>query len=214
MKYLAYALSTVDDGSPRVRYVIHRSIILPTPTLPLLVSTTDIRTPKVSQLVSSDSDSNVGVAWWFESAAEQYRITARAHLLPNPANKLYSRFPVEELAPPFIEDAAQWWENERIATFDNKMGGALRASFCRPIPGSDLPGGYESGAEWPETLPRSTEVEENSKEDKQVHEALENFSLVVLAPREVERLELGVVPNRRTRWTLVGEDWTEKILVP
>lgn len=112
-------------------------------------------------------------------------------------------------------DASASWERVRIDTFNNKMGGALRASFCRPTPGSELPGGYESGKDWPETLPRSTDVPNGSDEEKNLIEALNNFALIVLEPVKVDRIELSVTPNRRTSWTLKANGiWTETILVP
>jgi hypothetical protein len=90
------------------------------------------------------------------------------------------------------------WERERIDTFDNKMGDVLRASFCRPKPGSPLPGGYDSAKEWPERLPRSSDDAAKAKAkgtgtEEEVTEALNNFALVVFLPFKVERIQLGIV---------------------
>jgi len=213
-----YALATIGENSPRVRHIVHRSFISPNGNVPLLISTTDIRSPKVSQIIPHRGQShNAEIVWWIQEPNEQYRITGRVYILPISGHPLHSQFPAQRLAPEEREngDAAAWWEIQRIDTFDNKMGGALRASFCRPTPGSELPGGYESGREWPDTLPQSTEAERGSVDEKNVWTALNNFALMVLEPVSVDRIELSAVPNRRTCWMLAGHGvWTERILVP
>jgi len=93
------------------------------------------------------------------------------------------------------------------------MGPALRASFCRPVPGSPL-SGYDAGKDWPDKLATSSKVEEGSKEKEQVEIALLNFALVMFEPVRVERVELEVVPNRRTVWELIEGKWAESIVVP
>ncbi|KAF8333169.1 uncharacterized protein EI90DRAFT_2917471, partial [Cantharellus anzutake] len=209
-----YALSTVDQGIPRVRSIIHRSVLHLEAPVPLLVSTTDIRTPKVGQILASDG--NIAeIAWWIEGASEQYRITARTHILPSKNNPLYANFPFTRLSPHLdLEYAQQWWEEQRIDHFNNKMGGVLRASFCRATPGADLPSGYDTAKKWPQELPKYGLTEHGTKEEGQVREALGNFSLLVLEPFAVDRVELGIVPNRRTQWDFKGEVWVEKIVVP
>lgn len=187
-----YACATIDHDVPRVRHLVHRSLLSTTTARPLLVSTTDVRTPKVSQLYSSGCAAEL--AWWIDE--EQYRITANAYVMPTSGNDLHGRFPFEKLIGECCqkeEDIVKWWEKERINTFDNKMGDVLRASFVRPIPGSRLPGGYESAKEWPERLPRSADVVEGTKEAEKVTEALNNFALLVFQPFNVERIELGIV---------------------
>ena len=182
-----------------MRHLIHRSLLsTTTSSRPLLVATTDVRTPKVSQLYSSGCVAEI--AWWIEEAGEQYRITAKTYVLPVAGHDLHGRFPFEMLALERSEgeeegggDNVTMWERERIDTFDNKMGDVLRASFCRPKPGSPLPGGYDSANEWPERLPRSSEAAKGTEEAKQVTEALNNFALVVFQPTKVERIELGIV---------------------
>lgn len=191
---VVYACGTIDNDVPRVRHIVHRSFLSEDTSRPLLVTTTDVRTPKVSQLYSSGQ---VGeIAWWMEDSGEQYRITARTYVLPKPGHPLREHFPFERLrdaSNESTEDNRQWWEKTRINVFDNQLGGALRASFCRPTPGSPLSGGYESAKEWPEKLPRTDELEDGSKEAAQVIEALNNFSLCVFEPFKVERIELYTV---------------------
>lgn len=194
MTYVVYACATIDNDVPRVRHIAHRSFLSQYTPRPLLVTTTDVRSPKVSQLSSSGQ---VGeIAWWIEDSGEQYRITAKTYILPKPGHPLHEQFPFERLGESSnesIEDSRQWWEKARINVFDNQLGGALRASFCRPIPGSPLPGGYDSAKQWPEKLPRTNEAEEGSKEAVQIIEALNNFSLCIFEPFKVERIELYIV---------------------
>lgn len=197
-----------------MRYVVHRAFLGSDSLRPLLVSSTDVRSPKVAQLQQQSSNPLTEVAWWIEGAGEQYRIVSRAYVLPSPKHPLYAQFPFDRLTPSSAASSqtaagesselhkdsddenttlAQWWEKERIATFNDRMGGALRASWCRPTPGSDLPGGYDSAKEWLERLPRSSDVQPGSKEEADVRYALENFALLVLEPVRVERVELHVV---------------------
>jgi len=231
----AYACATIDHEDndddmplvlPRVRHLVHRSLLSTTRARPLLVSTADVRTPKVSQLYPSGSRSGcvAELAWWIEESGEQYRIAADTYVLPKPGHDLHGRFPFKNLGDyseevvtsMSMEERMQWWERERVSTFDDKMGDVLRASFVRPKPGSALPGGYKSAKEWPERLCRSADVVEGSKEAEQVTEALNNFALLVFRPYQVERIELGIVPNRRTSWEWKNdeESWEESILVP
>jgi len=72
---------------------------------------------------------------------------------------------------------------------------------------------YEEAKRWPETAVKRGEAKEE-EEKRVVEEALVNFALVVLDPTEVEFLELGPIPNRRTRWTKKGDQWEEQIVVP
>ena len=104
------------------------------------------------------------------------------------------------------------WEAKRIQIFDS-MSGHMKASWCRPPPGSRLEGGYEEANKWPQKLPNLGNAE--SEEDKRNLEiALGNFALVVIDPSEVDFVELGVVPNQRTKFTKHGENWAEEIVVP
>lgn len=207
--HTAYALSTLENSKPRVRHCIHRAFLSPTPNLPLLIGTTDARSPKASQI---DVNDNVELAWWIADANEQYRIQAKAHIFTDASHPLYNKFPISR----FAENATNVinWEKERVTSYNDRMGGVLRASFFRPVPGSPLVGGYEAGNTWPASLPKSYEVQFGSKESTQVEAALKNFALLVLEPYGVERLELGVTPNRRTCWTLVDGEWKEEIVVP
>src|ERR1700733_2088145 len=128
---VAYACATIDYDDndhevplvlPRVRHLVHRSLLSTTCARPLLVSTTDVRTPKVSQLYSSGSRSGcvAELAWWIEEAGEQYRIAADTYVLPKPGHDLHGRFPFKKLGDysseeeggMSIEERMEWWERE------------------------------------------------------------------------------------------------------
>ncbi|KZO96456.1 hypothetical protein CALVIDRAFT_537230 [Calocera viscosa TUFC12733] len=180
--------------------------MLAKPWLPLMITTTDVRTPKVKQVTGSSD--KVELSWWFSDPMVQFRITGVAHILPTPSHPLASSFPASRLAP--SPDFS--WEDERFKTYKTKMGGALRASFCRPVPGTPIDD-YDVGKEWPEKIPVPGE-ERTDEEREQTKLALSNFALLVIEPNAVEYLELKVVPNRRTKWTLEGEEWKKTIIVP
>jgi len=64
---------------------------------------------------------------------------------------------------------------------------------------------------WPIKLeePTGSEPRENWET------ALGNFALLVVDPNEVDYIELGAVPNRRTRfWKTSDGAWEEEALVP
>ncbi|EJC98766.1 uncharacterized protein FOMMEDRAFT_170966 [Fomitiporia mediterranea MF3/22] len=220
-----------DVPIPCVRSLIHRAFVTPRSAAhPFLLTTTDARTPKVSQLAKSPY---VELAWWFPQQQSQMRIAGFAYVYPAPdfiltgadtapgekkrdiersVAGLRGSFPGTELAGGGEFD----WEKERRARFDG-MSGHMRASWLRPVPGTRLVD-PNSAKEWPETVPKLEEVnqekggEKNLK--KQVEDALRNFALVVIDPIEVDYVELGVIPNRRTRFFKEGWEWKEEALVP
>jgi len=80
-----------DIPTPHVRSHIFRAFLSASsmPSLPLIVTTTDIRTPKVTQITSN---SHVELVWWIEGTQEQYRISGFASVIPHPAHPLYRHF--------------------------------------------------------------------------------------------------------------------------
>jgi len=214
-----YSYATVDatmplNPIPHVRSVVHRTFISPSENTHLLAFTTDVRTPKVKEAVKG-SDSRGEIMWWIAGSSEQYRFNGVVHILPHPAHPLAKIFPAERLAPEKAEDGGSWdWEKERLRLFDEKMSPDLRASFVRPAPDTVLQS-YDEAGKWPQTLPKSYEIEEGDGKTKAlVEEALRNFSVVVFEPQQVDWVELGVVPNRRTKFEKTGEEWKEWIVVP
>ncbi|KIK98961.1 hypothetical protein PAXRUDRAFT_823304 [Paxillus rubicundulus Ve08.2h10] len=192
-----FQLATLEaPNAPRVRSLIHREFLTATaiPDLPLLLATTDVRTPKSSQL---NADPRVEAVYWTASTQEQFRIIGRASIVPTPNYQGPYPSPSGRVFDELAKEAFDW-EKKRVQVFDS-MSGHLKATWCRPVPGSPLEGGEEEMKEWPEKLPKLDEAE--SEEDKKnLAFALENFALFLVEPFEVDLLELGVQPNKRTNF--------------
>ncbi|SNX83781.1 related to tRNA dihydrouridine synthase [Melanopsichium pennsylvanicum] len=260
---LYYAFSTVeppssvhDAAKPHVRYVVHRGFvnekrdgeaeggIAPqNPAFgssPCLMTTTDVRTPKVQQLTAQSSlrahgeDGSRGgeceIAWWIESTQLQFRISGTVHVLPTPGHPLRSLFPFERLSPPRNADSMDSeesfdWDGERTRIF-NKLNAGLLASFCRPTPGTTHPNAErlnsakpkdDTSSPWPLELPQPGK-EDNEQQKKQLEESEKNFALVVVEPYKVDLVNLA--EDTRTIYELVpGENaatgkWTSRRVVP
>ena len=96
------------------------------------------------------------------------------------------------------------WEEKRKEMFGG-MSRHMKATWCRPVPGSRLEGGDE--ARWPVTV--------DDEGDVNWQTALGNFALVVVDPTEVDYVELGPIPQRRTRFWRTPEGlWEEEAVVP
>jgi pyridoxamine 5'-phosphate oxidase len=179
----------------------------------LLLTTTDIRTPKVTQMLSNPL---VEIVWWIEPTQEQFRFASRATIVPAPGTSLHppATTSLHELCSGHFAEGEIDWEKKRVEIFDS-MSGRMKASWCRPPPGSKMPGsgGYDEAKKWPRTLPKLDEAE-TDEDKKNLKTALDNFALVLLEPYDVDYVELGVVPNQRTRFTRDGDEWKEEILVP
>ncbi|KAH8094772.1 pyridoxamine 5'-phosphate oxidase-domain-containing protein [Phellopilus nigrolimitatus] len=230
-----YQLATLDTSTdssgasvalPRVRSLIHRAFLAPrSSTHPLLLTTTDARTPKARQLAQN---ARVELAWWLPASQEQMRVAGTAHVLPAPDFALRAA----DAASAAIEDATRAlekafarealggrgfdWEALRAQQFDS-MSGHMKASWVRPVPGTSLQGvsGYDAAKTWPESLPKLRDSNADGATRKLVQEALGNFALVLIDPTEVDYVELGVVPNRRTRFFKNKEGkWDEEAVVP
>ncbi|GAA5836079.1 hypothetical protein JCM9279_002187 [Rhodotorula babjevae] len=235
---ISYALATHDTATPhsgapvpRVRYVVHRGFVNERRKdgdgssnavkddhdqdliSDKLVITTDARSPKARQLASTPT---VEIAWWLAATQHQFRLLGRAYVLASPSfssrtNSEPFPFPSAHLAP--YADFA--WEDERIRQF-RKMSPELRASFCRPVPGTTVAAWGGKLEDLPVTLPEGVDKAENDEQKKQLEQALENFALVVIDCTEVDLVDLGSQPNTRTRWTFdtASNEWKEEELVP
>jgi hypothetical protein len=184
-------------------------------SFPLLISTTDIRTPKVTQLLSSPY---IELAWWIDGSAnsdstkQQFRISGIVSLVPSPHS--------EEVAAKLVlegNESREWWESKRVESFKS-MSAPMKASWAKPTPGSPLSlhGGPNAPNSWPTKIEAPSEEDgEGEREKKQEvwDRALRNFALVVVEALEVDFVDLGVVPNRRWRFWRGGNGWEEEEVV-
>ena len=207
---LVIQLATIEKTVPQVRSCIVRELISPPGNkhLPIILTTTDLRTPKVEQILANDS---VQLNWWIASSMDQFRLTGKVTLVPEPGNGAFH----SGGSPGFesLSEGGMDWEAKRVEVFDNLSGG-MRASWCRPTPGSVMKGGYGEAEKWPETIP-TTAGARNEKEKELVEMALGNFALVLIEPTFVDWVQLSAVPDRRTFFDR-GRDgvWTETVVVP
>ncbi|KZT73384.1 hypothetical protein DAEQUDRAFT_748937 [Daedalea quercina L-15889] len=208
-----YQLATIDaNRDPRSRTVVHRDFLHPegSPHLPVLLTTTDARTPKVSQI---HDHPRVEITWWMGGSQDQFRIAGPIRVVLSPDVKLESGSSRQEpsLALDRMDEQGFDWEKKRLDIFDS-MSAHMKASWCRPPPGSIMKS-YDDAKKWPQTVPKLGEAE--SEEDKRNQEqALRNFALVLVEPVEVDWVQLAEKPNHRTRFTRNGEQWKEEIIVP
>lgn len=166
--------------------------------LPIVLTTTDIRTPKVQQILANDT---VQICWWIAPSGEQFRLTGKATLVPEPGRT------------PKSGGSGFDWEAKRVQIFDS-LSDHMRAGWCRPTPGTPMPGGYEDAKKWPLAVPTTTGAT-TEEEKKLVKQALGNFALVLIEPTYVDWIQISVVPNRRTLFRRGGDgSWTETIVVP
>lgn len=142
--------------------------------------TTDARSPKARQLAEQPK---VELAWWMAATQHQFRIVGRAYILPSAAfsthegtekatssgssttEQLSFPFPRKQLSP---YDEFNW-EDERVRQF-RKMSPELRASFYRPVPGTELADTDVKMEDLPETLPEGIEAAEGEEQKKQVEQ--------------------------------------------
>ncbi|KAG9313872.1 pyridoxamine 5'-phosphate oxidase-domain-containing protein [Chiua virens] len=208
-------LATLDPSTniPRVRSLIQRDFITvyALPALPLILSTTDIRTPKVPQLTTQP---RVEVVFWTPTTMEQFRVVGRVSVVPAP--RYAGAYPPRVgIVYDALERGGFDWEAKRVTSFD-AMSGRMKASWCRPVPGTPLKSEDEM-KEWPETLPNVGKGE-SDEERRNLEMALGNFALVVVEPFEVDYVELGVQPDRRRVFRRDWEDergeFRETLVVP
>ncbi|KAJ3739759.1 hypothetical protein DFH05DRAFT_1512692 [Lentinula detonsa] len=229
-KSVVMQLASIDVTSPipNVRSLIFRSFVNPisNPGLPLILTTTDVRSPKTAQIIANP---HVHIAWWIEGTQEQFRVSGLASIIPSPQDPLHKHFlhsatssaassPNTGMAALNRENFD--WEAKRKEVFKT-MSAHMKASWCRPTPGSPLVGGEEEAKKWPERVdePKDLERPDESEEDKENRKnwetALRNFALILVDPTEVDYVELGVLPNRRTQFTRSSQGtWKEQAIVP
>ncbi|TFK56388.1 hypothetical protein OE88DRAFT_1709123 [Heliocybe sulcata] len=217
-----FQLATFDaHHAPHARSQIYRTTITPKgyPSYPLLVSSTDVRTPKVIELIDnpSNASSKSEMCWWIDKTSEQFRISSRTYVIPAPSHPFYAK--LDWAASPgmkaLVEEDKFDWEAKRKSIFES-MSEHMRASWLRPPPGSVLKGGYDESKKWEKTVPKWDDAK--TDHEKALWEtAFGNFALVVMEPVKVDYLEMAIVPNRRrvyTREETQGQVWIEEVVVP
>ena len=213
---------------PRVRSQIFRSFwsSQDTLSLPLLISSTDVRTPKVTQLTTSLDKSEV--VWFIEGTRQQFRFIANVYIVPEPRHHLYSYFEQSldkagrESGLASFRQTSEDWEKKRLELF-RSMSAQMKACWCRPTPGTKLEGGQETAKTWPEKIDEPDEHNANKREyevaKKLWDTALGNFAMMLIDPIEVDFVDVGVAPNFRSLFEKRvldegGVEWVEEELVP
>ncbi|KAL6307823.1 hypothetical protein BKA93DRAFT_768034 [Sparassis latifolia] len=209
---ITYQLGTVDaNGRPHVRIVGHREVLQPSgfPNLPILCATTDVRSPKVTEL---RANAYAELSWWISGSRDQYRISGPVRIISSLKSDAESASTSDEtLALDKMREQGFDWEQKRRDAFD-ALGERWKATWCCPPPGSPMKS-YEVASTWPQIVPKLGEAA--SDEDKRIHEeALGNFALLLIEAVEMDWVQVGEKPNRRTRFTRKGEEWVEQIVVP
>ena len=209
-----FQLATIDEtGTPRVRSLINRAFLV-TPSsasLPLLVASTDFRTPKVQHIAQAHT---VELAWWINATQDQFRISGPARIFAAPEHSIFSppRDAPDCAGIKALEATGIDWEAKRRELFD-AVSEQMRATWCRPPPGSLLKGGYEEMNDWPARVPKPSDAK-TEKEKKLAELALSNYAIIVIEPLHVDWVQMAIKPNRRTFFTREGIDWKEEIVVP
>lgn len=224
----AFQLATVDtQGIPHVRTHVYHGFLFPKGALhaPILVTSTDVRAPKVAQILSN---SNVELVWWMEGSMEQFRIAGRALVVPAPKHNLqliaHARLAMwfESGLKALREHGEQGgdggeydFERKRQDEFD-AMPSALKAEWARHIAPGVVVDSLDVLDQCSCNILKRDEI--NTDEDKQRWEAaLENFVMVLVEPTRVDWVQLGVLPIRRTVFTRTANaarGWTETFVVP
>lgn len=150
-----------------------------------------VRGPKAQQL-TGNSD-KVEIAWWFAPTGDQYRIKGRAFILPRPDHPLYEKFTphAKRLSPRKNQERGDFdWEQERRRIFE-KLSPTIRASFCRPVPGTPLSardrkgnghGGDDGDKETRDYDPNEWPAELKMDGDKNlIDKSLHNFALMCVS---------------------------------
>ncbi|KAI9445372.1 pyridoxamine 5'-phosphate oxidase-domain-containing protein [Lactarius indigo] len=206
-----FQLATVDDaGKPCVRSLIHRAFLVPPsrPVFPLLVTSTDIRTPKVHQIAHTDT---VELVWWINATLDQFRITGLARVFASPQHSIPAPLhtAVECAGIDALEMTGFDWEAKRRELFD-AVNEEMRASWCRPT-GTPLKVGEAN--DWPTTVPKPSEAK-TDREKELVELALSNYAIIVIEPLRVDWAQMATKPNQRAFFTRTEDGWSEEAIVP
>ena len=227
-----YQVATVDShNQPHVRSQVHRGFIIPREAqeLPLLITSSDVRAPKVTQMLTNPS---LEIAWWMEGTQDQFRISGKVFVIPPPDNAFHTMKSTQHgLTMRTLDDSGEErddgencvselgkfdWEKKRREVFED-MSPGMKATWCAPIaPGSKIPS-YDEPNKWREPVPYFKDIK-TDEERERYETALGNFALLLIEPVKIDWVQLGEHPNRRTIFTRKDESdgtkWDEAIVAP
>ena len=179
------------------------------PEVPLLISSTDTRTPKVAQ---ARSNQRVELAWWMQGTRDQFRISGFVHVVPSPSHAARTPIPAEAATLRSLEESGFDFEAKRREIFET-MNPVMRATWCAPVDPGTVISSYEVQKAWPSEVPLARDAK-TDEDRKNIEVAAHNFSLMLFEPVEVDWVSLGVLPYSRVVFRRDGEKWTEQQLVP
>lgn len=211
-RFPVFQLATVDDaGKPCVRSLIHRAFLVPPsrPSFPVLITSTDIRTPKVHQIAHADT---VELAWWINATLDQFRISGLARVFASPQKSMSAPLhtAAECVGINALEMAGVDWEAKRRELFD-AVNEEMRATWSRPTPGAPL--GDVEANDWPIRVPKPNEAK-TDREKELAELALSNYAIIVIEPLRVDWVQMATKPNQRTFFTRTEDGWNEEAVVP
>lgn len=191
-----------------------------------LLVCTDVRSPKVNQLLSlgrapgeasshgvpsPQSGPLASICWWFAPTGEQYRIQARAYVVSAETERdRVAGLTAEQAKRLGPRGGADFeWEAERVRIYE-KLSWELKASFVGPsAPGSKWDGSDATAK--PADIEKQLEMGDKELRDT----ALRHFALIALEPMSIDLVRLKTDPHQRFSWEKTASgDWEESQLVP
>lgn len=167
-----------------------------------------------------------------EGSQDQFRMISRACVIPPPDDAL-KNVALESKGPSVSAldevgedrevdgdgmgaDGKYDWEQKRKEVFE-EMKPKMKASWCAPVaPGTPI-SSYDEPSKWPREVPNRKDLK-TDEEKKNYETALSNFAMILFEPFQVDWIQLGEEPNRRTLFIRndIGEvtKWEERIVAP
>ncbi|KAJ6185618.1 hypothetical protein N7519_006919 [Penicillium mononematosum] len=174
----------------------------------LFTFTTDARMEKLSHLQSSEHE--IEALFWLKEVSSQWRVKGKAFAIGNPRGECdegerEARAAIRRelrLKPGTNSASAGWTFEHAVTKYFANHSPVMRGSFRAPPPGSPKRG----------DLPDSGLNPSLAVTDLYDNVARENFRVVGICPREVEKLDLSDRDHlRRWRWTLESKGEDENI---
>lgn len=189
--------------------------------MPLFITSTDVRSPKVAQMRAHPS---VEIVWWMEGSQDQFRIAGHVELVTSPIHNRApgTLFPSGSALSQLHSTGAEGedgndkgpydWEKKRREVFD-AMRPTMRATWARPVAPGSVIDSYDVPKDWTREVP-SLEDAKTEEDKKNWHTAFTNFAMMLIEPSHIDWVQMGEKPNRRTLFTLTEGKWKEEILAP